>query len=47
MTAFLEQMESRHGGVARWLADHGFSDDEQRLLRAKLRDRPDPAVPSE
>jgi protein-tyrosine phosphatase len=25
MAAFLEQMEARYGGVARWLADHGFS----------------------
>jgi protein-tyrosine phosphatase len=38
MTAFLEQMRCRYGGVARWLADHGFSDDDLRLLRAKMRD---------
>lgn len=37
MTAFLEQVDSRYGGVARWLADHGFGDDDLRLLRAKLR----------
>jgi protein tyrosine/serine phosphatase len=42
MTAFLEQLGSRYGGVARWLADHGFSDDDLRLLRAKLRGRADP-----
>lgn len=39
MAAFLEQMDSRHGGVTRWLADHGLSGDDLRLLRAKLRDR--------
>ncbi len=44
MDAFLEQMESRYGGVARWLAGHGFSDDELRLLRAKLRGHADPAA---
>ena len=44
MAAFLEQMEARYGGVARWLADHGFSDDELRLLRAKLRGHADPAA---
>jgi protein-tyrosine phosphatase len=37
MTAFLEQMDSRYGGVDRWLTDHDFSDDDLRLLRAKLR----------
>ncbi len=37
MTAFLEQMDSRYGGVVPWLADHGFADDDLRLLRAKLR----------
>ena len=36
MTAFLEQMESRYGGVVRWLTDHDFSGDDLRLLRAKL-----------
>jgi hypothetical protein len=30
-------MESRYGGVARWLTDHGFSDGDLHLLRAKLR----------
>jgi protein tyrosine/serine phosphatase len=47
MAAFLDQMESRYGGVARWLAGHGFSDDELRLLRAKLRDRADAEAQSE
>ena len=37
MAAFLEQMDSRYGGVGRWLAGHGFGDDDLRLLRAKLR----------
>jgi len=42
MTAFLDQMGARYGGVARWLADHGLSDSDLRLLRAKLRGRADP-----
>jgi protein-tyrosine phosphatase len=42
MAAFLEQMDSRYGGVARWLAEHGLSTEELDLLRAKLR-RPLPA----
>jgi len=37
MAAFLEQMESRYGGVARWLTDHGLNAEELDLLRAKLR----------
>jgi protein-tyrosine phosphatase len=37
MAAFLEQMDARHGGVARWLADHGLEAGELDLLRAKLR----------
>jgi protein-tyrosine phosphatase len=37
MAAFLEQMDSRYGGVAGWLADHGLSPDGLDLLRAKLR----------
>jgi protein-tyrosine phosphatase len=37
MAAFLEQMEARYGGVARWLADHGFSAGDLSRLRAKLR----------
>jgi protein-tyrosine phosphatase len=38
MAAFLEQMRSRYGGIVRWLGDHGFSDDDLLLLRAKMRD---------
>jgi len=38
MAAFLEQMDARHGGAGRWLAGHGFSPEDLRLLRAKLRD---------
>ena len=34
MAAFLEQMEARHGGVGRWLAEHGFRDLSR--LRARL-----------
>jgi protein-tyrosine phosphatase len=37
MRAFLEQMDSRYGGVDGWLADHGFTAEDLRLLRAKLR----------
>jgi protein tyrosine/serine phosphatase len=37
MTAFLEQLDSRYGGTARWLGDHGFGDDDLRLLRDRLR----------
>ena len=36
MTAFLEQLDARHGGVAQWLADHDFSAADLRLLRARL-----------
>ena len=36
MAAFLQQMQERYGGVVRWLADHGFDDDDLRLLRVKL-----------
>jgi len=36
MTAFLEQMDARYGGVASWLADHGLDAADLRLLRAKL-----------
>jgi protein tyrosine/serine phosphatase len=42
MVAFLEQMGSRYGGVARWLTEHGFSAGDLQLLRAKLRGREDP-----
>ena len=37
MAAFLAEMESRHGGAARWLASHGLGADDLRLLQAKLR----------
>jgi protein tyrosine/serine phosphatase len=37
MAAFLEQMESRYGGVARWLTEHGLEARELDLLLAKLR----------
>jgi len=36
MTAFLEQLDARYGGVPAWLADHDFSGEDQRLLRARL-----------
>jgi protein tyrosine/serine phosphatase len=45
MAAFLEQMGSRYGGVARWLADHSFGAEDLRLLRAKLRDAADRQAP--
>jgi hypothetical protein len=37
MAAFLSQMDSRYGGVLAWLDGHGFTADDLRLLRAKLR----------
>jgi protein tyrosine/serine phosphatase len=37
MAAFLEQVDARYGGVARWLTDHGLRAGELDLLRAKLR----------
>ena len=37
MTAFLEQMDARYGGVASWLAGHGFSAADADALRVKLR----------
>jgi len=36
MAAFLEQMDVRYGGVARWLTDHGLTAGELGLLRTKL-----------
>jgi protein-tyrosine phosphatase len=42
MAAFLQQMDARYGGVVRWLAHHGFVDDDLRLLRAKLCHGADP-----
>ena len=37
MAAFLEQMDTRYGGVGRWLTEHEVSDEDLRLLRVKLR----------
>jgi protein tyrosine/serine phosphatase len=36
MTAFLEEVEGRYGGVLRWLSDRGFAADDLASLRAKL-----------
>jgi protein tyrosine/serine phosphatase len=38
MKAFLEQLEVRYGGLPKWLADNGFSEQEQARLRAALRE---------
>ena len=37
MTAFLEQMDARYGGVVPWLTDHGFGAGDMDALRVKLR----------
>jgi protein tyrosine/serine phosphatase len=37
MKALLEQLDTRYGGLEAWLADNGFTAEELRLLRAKLR----------
>jgi hypothetical protein len=37
MKAFLEQLDSRYGGLDTWLTANGFSADETEQLRAKLR----------
>jgi protein tyrosine/serine phosphatase len=37
MTAFLEQMDARFGGVPSWLTDHGLSAADLDALRVKLR----------
>jgi protein-tyrosine phosphatase len=37
MTAFLEQMDARYGGVVPWLGEHGFSAGDLGLLHARLR----------
>ena len=37
MTAFLAELDRRHGGAAAWLTAHGLSEDDLGLLRAKLR----------
>src|SRR5438445_174937 len=34
MTAFLEQLDARYGGVLPWLTDHYFSGEDLRMLRA-------------
>ena len=36
MAAFLDQLQQRHGGVLAWLTAHGFGQDEQDQLRARL-----------
>jgi protein-tyrosine phosphatase len=45
MAAFLEQVGSRYGGVARWLTDHGFGPEDLQMLRAKMRDPVDRQAP--
>jgi protein tyrosine/serine phosphatase len=37
MKAFLAELDSRHGGLATWLAANGFTAEELGQLRAKLR----------
>jgi protein-tyrosine phosphatase len=37
MTAFLDEVDRRYGGVRAWLTDHGLSEQDLHLLRAKLR----------
>jgi len=37
MTAFLEQLDARYGGLRPWLASQGFTDDEVAALHARLR----------
>lgn len=36
MARFLELVDERHGGAARWLLDHGLSEAELAALRARL-----------
>jgi protein-tyrosine phosphatase len=36
MTAFLEEVDGRYGGVLRWLSDHGFAPADLASLRTKL-----------
>jgi len=36
MTAFLEQLDVRHGGTTAWLSSHGFGADDQQRLRLRL-----------
>ena len=37
MTRVLALLDEQHGGPAGWLREHGFGDDEQATLRARLR----------
>jgi protein-tyrosine phosphatase len=37
MAGFLTELDARHGGAQTWLAAHGFTDEDQSLLYAKLR----------
>ena len=37
MAEFLEQIDTRYGGVHRWLDQNGFTADEVQALRCKLR----------
>ena len=36
MAAFLDQLDSRYGGVLGWLAERDFGSSDVRALRAKL-----------
>jgi hypothetical protein len=38
MERVLALLDETHGGPAGWLREHGFGDDEQALLRSRLRD---------
>ena len=38
MKAFLEQLDTRYGGLTKWLADNGFGEDDLARLRAFLRE---------
>jgi hypothetical protein len=38
MARVLALLDDRHGGPVGWLREHGFDDDEQAALRARLRD---------
>jgi protein-tyrosine phosphatase len=38
MERVLALLDETHGGPAGWLREHGFGDDEQAVLRARLRD---------
>ena len=37
MTSFLTEVDTRYGGPRSWLASHGFTDEDQALLYARLR----------